>query len=89
MTEGVHPTLRITHGRVRVRENHSAGADGGGHHAGGHDAGPHRARGLVSRAAHHWSSSRKAQRLGYYSLLSMTVNACELDPAPGMEVLKT
>ena len=27
--------------------------------------------------------------IGYYSLLAMTVNACELDPAPGMEVLKT
>jgi 4-carboxymuconolactone decarboxylase len=27
--------------------------------------------------------------IGYYSLLSMTVNACELDPAPDMEVLKT
>jgi hypothetical protein len=27
--------------------------------------------------------------IGYYSLLSMTVNACEMDPAPGAEVLKT
>jgi 4-carboxymuconolactone decarboxylase len=26
--------------------------------------------------------------IGYYSLLAMTVNACELDPAPGAEVLK-
>jgi alkylhydroperoxidase family enzyme len=26
--------------------------------------------------------------IGYYSMLSMTVNACELDPAPGAEVLK-
>ena len=26
--------------------------------------------------------------IGYYSLLAMTVNACELDPGPGMEVLK-
>ena len=27
--------------------------------------------------------------IGYYSLLSMTVNACEMDPAPGAELLKT
>jgi len=27
--------------------------------------------------------------IGYYSLLSMTVNACELEPAAGAEVLKT
>ncbi|MGE0223730.1 MAG: carboxymuconolactone decarboxylase family protein [Acetobacteraceae bacterium] len=27
--------------------------------------------------------------IGYYSLLSMTVNACELDPAPGAERLET
>ena len=27
--------------------------------------------------------------IGYYSMLSMTVNACELEPAPGAEVLKT
>jgi 4-carboxymuconolactone decarboxylase len=26
--------------------------------------------------------------IGYYSLLAMTVNACELEPAPGAEVLK-
>jgi 4-carboxymuconolactone decarboxylase len=26
--------------------------------------------------------------IGYYALLSMTVNACELEPAPGAEVLK-
>jgi 4-carboxymuconolactone decarboxylase len=26
--------------------------------------------------------------IGYYSLLSMTVNACELEPAPNAEVLK-
>ena len=26
--------------------------------------------------------------IGYYSMLSMTVNACELEPAPGAEVLK-
>jgi 4-carboxymuconolactone decarboxylase len=26
--------------------------------------------------------------IGYYSLLSMTVNACELEPAVGAEVLK-
>jgi 4-carboxymuconolactone decarboxylase len=26
--------------------------------------------------------------IGYYSLLAMTANACELDPAPGAEVLK-
>ena len=26
--------------------------------------------------------------IGYYSLLAMTANACELDPAPDMEVLK-
>jgi 4-carboxymuconolactone decarboxylase len=26
--------------------------------------------------------------IGYYSLLSMTVNACELEPAAGAEVLK-
>ncbi|MBV9014961.1 MAG: carboxymuconolactone decarboxylase family protein [Alphaproteobacteria bacterium] len=26
--------------------------------------------------------------IGYYSLLSMTVNACELEPAPGAEILK-
>jgi 4-carboxymuconolactone decarboxylase len=26
--------------------------------------------------------------IGYYSMLSMTVNACELDAAPGAEVLK-
>ena len=26
--------------------------------------------------------------IGYYSLLAMTVNACELDPAEGMEVLR-
>src|SRR5580765_8114020 len=26
--------------------------------------------------------------IGYYSLLAMTVNACELDPAPDAEVLK-
>ncbi len=26
--------------------------------------------------------------IGYYSLLAMTVNACELDPGPSMEVLK-
>ena len=25
--------------------------------------------------------------IGYYSLLAMTVNACELEPAPGAEVL--
>ena len=25
--------------------------------------------------------------IGYYALLAMTVNACELDPAPGMDVL--
>lgn len=27
--------------------------------------------------------------IGYYSLLSMTVNACEMEPAAGAEVLKT
>ena len=27
--------------------------------------------------------------IGYYSLLSMTVNACELEAGPGAEVLKT
>ena len=27
--------------------------------------------------------------IGYYSLLSMTVNACELEPAANAEVLKT
>jgi len=27
--------------------------------------------------------------IGYYSLLAMTVNACELEPAAGAEVLKT
>jgi len=27
--------------------------------------------------------------IGYYTMLAMTVNACELDPADGMEVLKT
>jgi 4-carboxymuconolactone decarboxylase len=27
--------------------------------------------------------------IGYYTLLSMTVNACELEPAAGAEVLKT
>src|SRR5436309_15721219 len=27
--------------------------------------------------------------IGYYSMLSMTVNACELEAAPGAEVLKT
>jgi 4-carboxymuconolactone decarboxylase len=27
--------------------------------------------------------------IGYYSLLAMTVNACELEAAPGAEVLKT
>ena len=27
--------------------------------------------------------------IGYYSMLAMTVNACELEPAPGAEVLKT
>jgi 4-carboxymuconolactone decarboxylase len=27
--------------------------------------------------------------IGYYSLLSMTVNACELEAAPGAEVLRT
>jgi len=26
--------------------------------------------------------------IGYYAMLSMTVNACELEPAPGAEVLK-
>lgn len=26
--------------------------------------------------------------IGYYSLLAMTVNACELEPAPGAEVLR-
>ena len=26
--------------------------------------------------------------IGYYTMLAMTVNACELDPAEGMEVLK-
>ena len=26
--------------------------------------------------------------IGYYALLSMTVNACELEPAEGAEVLK-
>lgn len=26
--------------------------------------------------------------IGYYSLLAMTVNACELEPAPGADVLK-
>lgn len=26
--------------------------------------------------------------IGYYSLLAMTVNACELEPGPGQEVLK-
>jgi 4-carboxymuconolactone decarboxylase len=26
--------------------------------------------------------------IGYYTLLAMTVNACELEPAPGAEVLK-
>ena len=26
--------------------------------------------------------------IGYYSMLSMTVNACELEAAPGAEVLK-
>ena len=26
--------------------------------------------------------------IGYYSLLAMTVNACEMDPAEGMEVLR-
>ena len=26
--------------------------------------------------------------IGYYALLSMTVNACELEPAQGAEVLK-
>ena len=26
--------------------------------------------------------------IGYYSLLAMTVNACELEPAAGAEVLK-
>jgi 4-carboxymuconolactone decarboxylase len=25
--------------------------------------------------------------IGYYSMLAMTVNACELEPAPGAEVL--
>jgi 4-carboxymuconolactone decarboxylase len=25
--------------------------------------------------------------IGYYSMLSMTVNACELEPAPGADVL--
>jgi 4-carboxymuconolactone decarboxylase len=25
--------------------------------------------------------------IGYYSLLAMTVNACELEPAPGADVL--
>jgi hypothetical protein len=27
--------------------------------------------------------------IGYYALLSMTVNACAVEPAPGAEVLKT
>jgi 4-carboxymuconolactone decarboxylase len=27
--------------------------------------------------------------IGYYSMLAMTVNACELEPAEGAEVLKT
>ena len=27
--------------------------------------------------------------IGYYSMLCMTVNACELEPGPGAEVLKT
>jgi hypothetical protein len=27
--------------------------------------------------------------IGYYSMLSMTVNACELEPATGAEVLQT
>ena len=27
--------------------------------------------------------------IGYYSLLAMTVNACELEAAPGAEVLQT
>jgi 4-carboxymuconolactone decarboxylase len=27
--------------------------------------------------------------IGYYSLLAMTVNACELEAAPGAEVLTT
>ena len=27
--------------------------------------------------------------IGYYSMLAMTVNACELEAAPGAEVLKT
>ena len=26
--------------------------------------------------------------IGYYSMLAMTVNACELEPAPGAEVLQ-
>ena len=26
--------------------------------------------------------------IGYYSMLSMTVNACELEAAPGAEILK-
>ena len=26
--------------------------------------------------------------IGYYSLLAMTVNACQLEAAPGAEVLK-
>ena len=26
--------------------------------------------------------------IGYYSMLAMTVNACELEAAPGAEVLK-
>ena len=27
--------------------------------------------------------------IGYYAMLSMTVNACELEAAPGAEVLKS
>ena len=27
--------------------------------------------------------------IGYYTMLTMTVNACEVEPAPGYEVLKT
>jgi hypothetical protein len=27
--------------------------------------------------------------IGYYSMLAMTVNACELEAAPGAEVLRT
>jgi len=26
--------------------------------------------------------------IGYYSMLAMTANACELEPGPGAEVLK-